>query len=137
MQSKILIKKALEQRNMTMTELVALLQDKGIQTSYSNLHNKLTRDTIKYSEVLEILHVIDFEIVVSDKRSKVSKAPARIYKTEEVQSKIIKMMACHHSDLIQSIIDCHVSKAVKSRFKDEIANEIANEIAIHIRNNKK
>jgi hypothetical protein len=60
------IKEVLLEKNITMTDLVNFINrnkpDKE-KTSLQSLNNKLTRGTIKYSEILEIAQVLDYDII--------------------------------------------------------------------------
>jgi transcriptional regulator with XRE-family HTH domain len=60
------IKEILLKEKMTMTDLVELINknkmDESSKTTVSNLNNKLTRGTIRYSEIIEIFDVLDYDI---------------------------------------------------------------------------
>ena len=60
------IKAIIAQNGLTLTEVVNRLnqqRDSNEQTTVQNISNKLTRGTIKFSEVLEIAAVIDLKII--------------------------------------------------------------------------
>lgn len=61
------IKMLLAQKAMTMTKLAELLTEKGKKTSIKSLSNKLTKKTIKFEEVREILDIIGFKIEYKEK----------------------------------------------------------------------
>lgn len=59
------IKAIIAQNGLTLTEVVNRMNQKRTlndQTTVQNISNKLTRGTIKYSEVLEIASVIGLKI---------------------------------------------------------------------------
>lgn len=59
------IKSNIVKYGFTMTEIVKLInvnRDKSNKITVQNLSNKLTRGTIKYSEVIEIANVMNMEI---------------------------------------------------------------------------
>jgi hypothetical protein len=62
------IKEILLKEKITMTDLVNLLNKnktgENNRTTVSSLNNKLTRGTIKYSEILEIFDVLDYDITL-------------------------------------------------------------------------
>jgi hypothetical protein len=62
------IKEILLKEKITMTDLVNLLNKnktgENNRTTVSSLNNKLTRGTIKYSEILEIFDVLDYNITL-------------------------------------------------------------------------
>jgi hypothetical protein len=60
------IKEVLLEKNITMTDLVNLLNENkpdNEKTTLQSLNNKLTRGTIKYSEILEIAQVLKYNIL--------------------------------------------------------------------------
>ena len=62
------IKANIARSGITLTEVVRqmnLSRSPGNQTSVQNISNKLSRGTIKYSEILEIAHVLQMDIVWS------------------------------------------------------------------------
>lgn len=57
------IKHLLLHRNVTMSELVQLLNlEYDREDTIQNLSNKLSRGTIKYSEIKEIANVLNYKI---------------------------------------------------------------------------
>jgi hypothetical protein len=60
------IKEILLKENLTMTDLVSKLNARKPteenNTTVASLNNKLTRGTIKYSEILEIFDVLDYDV---------------------------------------------------------------------------
>lgn len=62
------IKANIARSGITLTEVVRqmnLSRSPRNQTSVQNISNKLSRGTIKYSEILEIAHVLQMDIVWS------------------------------------------------------------------------
>lgn len=58
------LKMILLENKITMTQLVQRLNDKFNRSdSIQNLNNKLTKGTIRYSEVMEIADALDYEIL--------------------------------------------------------------------------
>jgi hypothetical protein len=60
------IKEVLLEKNLSMTDLVSLLNENkpdNEKTTLQSLNNKLTRGTIKYSEILEIAQVLKYNIL--------------------------------------------------------------------------
>lgn len=65
------IKANIAKAGMTLTEVVNqmnLNRSKENQTTIQNISNKITRGTIKYSEILEIASVINMSIIWCDVR---------------------------------------------------------------------
>lgn len=63
------IKSYIAKSGWTITDIVKVLNEKyNIDTTSQNLSNKLTRGTIKYSEVKEIAEIIGFDIEWTQKR---------------------------------------------------------------------
>lgn len=63
MKLKSEIKLMLIKSEITMTELAKILADKyGRKETVQNLNNKLTRETIQYSEAKEIAEILGYEI---------------------------------------------------------------------------
>ena len=61
------VKEILLKENLAMTELVNILnkdKPKEEQTTATNLGNKLTRGTIKYSEILDIFDVLGYDVAL-------------------------------------------------------------------------
>jgi hypothetical protein len=62
------IKEILLKEKITMTDLVNLLNKnktgENNRTTVSSLNNKLTRGTIKYSEILEIFDALNYDIIL-------------------------------------------------------------------------
>lgn len=57
------LKMLLMSKNMTMTQLVELLNERyGRTDSLQNLANKIRKETIRYSEVMEIAEVLNIQI---------------------------------------------------------------------------
>lgn len=66
------IKEHLNKRNASLTSVVNMInsfKSKNEQTTVQNINNKLTRGTIKYSEVLEIAQVLGYDIVWQEQKS--------------------------------------------------------------------
>lgn len=62
------IKKLLIEKNMTMSQLIQLLNKKtGQKDSLQNLSGKLNRDTLKFREAEEILTVLNYEFIIVSK----------------------------------------------------------------------
>ena len=58
------IKSYIVRQGMTMQEVVDLLADEyGWSDSVSNLSNKLQRESLRYTEAVQLADVLDFEIV--------------------------------------------------------------------------
>ena len=58
------IKSYIVRQGMTMQEVVDLLSDEyGWSDSVSNLSNKLQRESLRYTEAVQLADVLDFEIV--------------------------------------------------------------------------
>ena len=58
------IKAQIIRAGMTMQEVVDLLSDEyGWSDSVSNLSNKLQRESLRYTEAVQLADVLDFEIV--------------------------------------------------------------------------
>jgi hypothetical protein len=63
------IKALIALRALTFDKLKSLVNEKYKKTDTTpNLHNKLSKKTIKLSEFIEIMDVLDFEIVLRDKK---------------------------------------------------------------------
>lgn len=62
MQSNLLIREILLKENMTLTQLAQKLD-----VSIYSLSNKLNRQSMKYSDVQQILHVLGYELVARKK----------------------------------------------------------------------
>ena len=65
------IKSYLAKNGITLTEVVRMInlnRPKSKMTTVQNLSNKLTRGTIKYSEVLEIASILNMQIVWCESR---------------------------------------------------------------------
>lgn len=65
------IKSYLAHNGITLTEVVRMInlnRPKSKMTTVQNLSNKLTRGTIKYSEVLEIASILNMQIVWCESR---------------------------------------------------------------------
>ena len=65
------IKSYLAKAGMTLTEVVDQIntnRSKDKQTTIQNLSNKITRGTIKYSEILEIATILNMNITWSETR---------------------------------------------------------------------
>lgn len=65
------IKANIAKSGMTLTEVVKqmnLHRSKENQTTIQNISNKITRGTIKYSEILEIASIINMSIIWCDVR---------------------------------------------------------------------
>ncbi|MBE7039086.1 MAG: LLM class flavin-dependent oxidoreductase [Ruminococcaceae bacterium] len=65
------IKSQLARAGMTLTEVVNQIninRPKDNQTSIQNLSNKITRGTIKYSEILEIATILNMNVIWSETR---------------------------------------------------------------------
>ena len=62
------IKSYIVRKGYTVSSLANLLTEKGHTTSKQNLNNKLTKETIRYKEILEIADVLGYEIVWKDKQ---------------------------------------------------------------------
>lgn len=59
------IKSIIAKKGMTMTAVVELInnnRDTANKTSVQNLNNKLTRESIKYTEMVELANVLGFDI---------------------------------------------------------------------------
>jgi hypothetical protein len=73
------VKEILLKDNITMTELVERLNNskpnKDNDTSVSSLNNKLTRGTIKYSEILEIFDTLGYDIILQKRHSTETQSP--------------------------------------------------------------
>ena len=58
-------------QGMTMQEVVDLLSDEyGWSDSVSNLSNKLQRESLRYTEAVQLADVLGFEIVWQKRRDK-------------------------------------------------------------------
>ena len=64
MQASQIIRDILEQENITITEL-----SQKLDVSISSLSNKLNRQTMKYSDVQKILHILGYELIARKKDS--------------------------------------------------------------------
>jgi hypothetical protein len=65
------IKEYLNKKNASLTSVVNMInafKSKDEQTTLQNINNKLTRGTIKYSEVLEIAQVLGYDIVWQEQK---------------------------------------------------------------------
>lgn len=65
------IKANIARSGMTLTEVVNQInhnRSKENQTTIQNLSNKITRGTIKYSEILEIASILNMDIMWCDSR---------------------------------------------------------------------
>lgn len=66
------IKANIARSGMTLTEVVNQInhnRSKENQTTIQNLSNKITRGTIKYSEILEIASILNMDIMWCDSRN--------------------------------------------------------------------
>lgn len=61
------LKAQIVRKGYTVAGLAELLTSKGYPTSKQNLNNKLTNETIRYKEILEIADVLGYEIKWVDK----------------------------------------------------------------------
>ncbi|NFH88798.1 hypothetical protein FDA33_00950 [Clostridium botulinum] len=61
--TKTEIKEYIFQRNLKLVQIIEALNNYGIKTTPQALTNKLTRDTIRYSEVKAIADILDYELV--------------------------------------------------------------------------
>lgn len=105
MQAKDMVKGILKNEGVTLTELAEMLGD----TTLQNLSNKLSRNTIQYSQMLEIMHALGYEIVAQKSQS---------YNCN-----------CNNSDEthIKSVVENHVSSMmplIMKNFKMEISEEV-------------
>ena len=58
------IKSYIVRQEMTMQKIIDLLSDEyGWSDSVSNLSNKLQRESLRYTEAVQLADVLDFEIV--------------------------------------------------------------------------
>lgn len=57
------IKSYIVSKGWKMVDLVEALKEYGIETTPQALSNKLSRDTIRYSEVKAIANIIGYELV--------------------------------------------------------------------------
>lgn len=76
------IKSILAKSGMTLTEVVNqinLSRSEDNQTTIQNLSNKITRGTIKYSEILEIATVLNKSIIWCDMQKEEAKKCMKIY----------------------------------------------------------
>ena len=65
------IKSYIVRQGMTMQEVVDLLADEyGWSDSVSNLSNKLQRESLRYTEAVQLADVLGFEIVWQKRRDK-------------------------------------------------------------------
>ena len=65
------IKAQIIRTGMTMQEVVDLLADEyGWSDSVSNLSNKLQRESLRYTEAVQLADVLGFEIVWQKRRDK-------------------------------------------------------------------
>jgi hypothetical protein len=65
------IKEYLNKKNTTLTNVVNIInsfKSKEEQTTVQNVNNKLTRGTIKYSEVLEIAQILGYDIIWQEQK---------------------------------------------------------------------
>ena len=65
------IKEYLNKKNTSLTSVVNMInsfKSKDEQTTVQNINNKLTRGTIKYSEVLEIAQVLGYDIIWQEQK---------------------------------------------------------------------
>jgi hypothetical protein len=65
------IKEYLNKKNTTLTNVVSIInsfKSKEEQTTVQNINNKLTRGTIKYSEVLEIAQILGYDIIWQEQK---------------------------------------------------------------------
>jgi dsDNA-binding SOS-regulon protein len=70
---KDLIRFYLNTREITMTQLVHLLNEKHNRNdSVQNLNNKLRKETIRYTEILEIADILDYKLTWSPNNVEVS-----------------------------------------------------------------
>ena len=78
------IKSILAKSGMTLTEVVNqinLVRSEDNQTTIQNLSNKITRGTIKYSEILEIATVLNKSIIWCDMQKEEAKNVWRYIKS--------------------------------------------------------
>ena len=61
------IKMLLAKRAMTMTRLAELLTKNGQKSTVKTLSNKLSRKTIKFEEVRQILDILGYDIEYKEK----------------------------------------------------------------------
>ncbi|MFA6989260.1 MAG: hypothetical protein WC197_04240 [Candidatus Gastranaerophilaceae bacterium] len=65
---RVLIKSLSAMEDMTLTKLKVLINHKFNKTdSLENLTNKLRNKTIKVSELLEILDILDYDLIIRKK----------------------------------------------------------------------
>ena len=65
------IKSYIVRQGMTMQEVVDLLADEyGWSDSVSNLSNKLQRESLRYTEAVQLANVLGFEIVWQKRQEK-------------------------------------------------------------------
>lgn len=61
-QLKLKLKSTLMSEGYTITSLVNELKQKGITTTVQNISNKLSRGSLNYLEVVDILNAIGYDI---------------------------------------------------------------------------
>lgn len=117
MQANIIIRDILQKENLNLTQLANML---GV--SVASLSNKLNRPTMKYSDVLEILHILGYELI-----------------PRKIENNIVKedSVSNHYMDYIESTIHKTLSSMLIQNISQDIKNEISEEIGISIEDIKK
>lgn len=81
------IKLLLIHKGISMTELVNLLNERYERNDVvQNLNNKLTKETLKYAEILEITEVLDYNIAFIPKTEKLETGKNGIYFAAQLPS---------------------------------------------------
>lgn len=120
---KNLIKGYLKKENITLTEVVSLINDRRSEdnrTTLQNISNKLSRGTIKFSEVLEIADVLGYDLEFKKRESAETHINENLSENEQkfdVESEIDKFT----STIIKKISDVEIdikSPNLKSEFDE-------------------
>jgi hypothetical protein len=76
MSVKNFVKLLLIKNEITMTELVNVINEKFERNdTIQNLNNKLTKETIRYTEMLELADALDYDIIWSPKSQRKNRSP--------------------------------------------------------------
>ncbi len=82
------IKLLLIHKGISMTELVNLLNERYERNDVvQNLNNKLTKETLKYAEILEIAEVLDYNVAFVPKTEKLELGKNGIYFAEQLPTR--------------------------------------------------
>lgn len=129
---KEFIKNYLKEENITLTEVISSINDKRSEenrTTLQNMSNKLSRGTIKFSEILEIADVLDCDVVFKKRNSKTKDKGTDINNNSpdnELESDLEREIKNFTSIVIKKLSEVEIdiiSPDLKSEFESLIAEK--------------